>query len=265
MGTYVRVQSTIRGYNITEAARRAILQKITETPLVIPAQQIPNPTSFPIPMTEGGLNTNMNVPYRNVCCAGVVFPKTPNQITVFENPMLKEMQLTIGSQQIPTVKYSTVGARYLQEQLIIADLDGALQATTEYTDSIVNEKNKSGLNGARYINTMSDDTSFIALFQTERGDGGYVFDGIDSSGENLNTIIEGQPIVSGTNDTYFYPRMIYNPANQTWAVDTTKHSPPPILLLCQDCFFVLDMGPEGKLRVSYHPDKSPNGSQSADA
>jgi hypothetical protein len=238
------------------------MEKVVAEELVIPAQQIPNPTSFPIGPTEGGLNTNINVPYTNVCCAGVVFPKTPNQITVFENPMLKEVQLTIGSKQIPTVKYSTVGARYLQEQLIIADLDGSQQATAEFTDSIVNVKNKPDGARTRYVNSLRDDTSFIALFQTERGDGGYVYDGIDSGGVNLNTIIEGTPIVSGENDTYYYPRMTYNPANKTYSVDLTRHSPPPMLLLCQDTFFVLKMGENGKLQLYYHKDRSPRNSQS---
>jgi hypothetical protein len=35
--------------------------------------------------------------------------------------MLAGLQMTINSENYPNVAYSTTGARYLQEQLIIAD------------------------------------------------------------------------------------------------------------------------------------------------
>jgi hypothetical protein len=129
--------STIRGYGITDRARNAIMAKLHQRPLIIPAQELQKQT-FPASRGPDGLDTALNVPYKEVTCAAIVFPKTQRQITVYENPMLNNLQLKIADKLYPNKAYSTVGARYLQEQIIIADLDGALQATDSRTASIVN-------------------------------------------------------------------------------------------------------------------------------
>jgi hypothetical protein len=89
--------------------------------------------------------------------------------------MLNGLQIEINGYTYPNERVSTLGARFFWANLIIADLDGALQATDELTNSYVNPLNKD--DGTRYGNSLSDNTSFIALFQTERGDAGFVFDG----------------------------------------------------------------------------------------
>jgi hypothetical protein len=165
--------------------------------------------------------------------------------------MLKDLQITIGGKFFPKKAYNTFGARFLQEQLIIADLDGSLQATKEYTDSIVNVRNHPST-GIRWANSLGDDTSFMALFQLERGDGGYVFDGIDTGGANVNTEISASPIYTGDNDTYHFP---YQPLGAA-APDRTITSPPPILFLARDTFFVVDSN-----GLSYFNDRTPRGSQ----
>jgi hypothetical protein len=117
--------------------------------------------------------------------------------------MLEGLYLKIGGEQVPNQPYSSTGARFLQEQLIINDLDGNLQGTSEFTNSIINERNAP--NGTRYLNALSDDTAFIATFQTERGDSAYVFDGLDSRGENITVLLKGESKYKGVNNTYFYP------------------------------------------------------------
>jgi hypothetical protein len=57
--------------------------------------------AFPAIPNDGGVDSTINVPLENCAGAVVVFPKTPNQITVFENPMLKDMYLKIDNRQIP--------------------------------------------------------------------------------------------------------------------------------------------------------------------
>jgi hypothetical protein len=202
-GTCTELTSTIRGYDITDSAKNQILQMVANEKLIIPSQELLN-YPFPKGLDSNGLHTNVNVPYQNISCATVVFPKTANQITCYENPMLENLQLKIAGNFYPMRAYSTYGARFLQEQLIIADLDGSLQATREYTDSIVNVRNHPDT-GARWGNSLADDTSFMALFQTERGDGGMVIDGLDTNGANVNTEITGTPRYGGDNDTYHYP------------------------------------------------------------
>jgi hypothetical protein len=164
--------------------------------------------------------------------------------------MLTNLQLKIGETLYPNKAYSTVSARYLQEQLIISDLDGALQATDSYTASIVNLRNNPDT-GARWNNSLTDDTDFLALFQTERGDAGYTFDGLDMGAENINTEIVGHPIFKELNDTYYYPAV-----NAAGAVKQDKHPPPPQVWLCKDTFWVHD----GET-FTYHHDETPRGSQ----
>jgi hypothetical protein len=241
--------STVRGYKISEAARAAILQKCIQEPLVIPAQEL-RYYAFPAGPDTGGIHTNLQVPYKNITCACVVFPKTPHQITCFENPMLQNLQLKIDGDFIPNKAYSTTGARFLQEQLILTDLDGNLQATKEYTESIVNMRNNP-VGGARWQNSLGDDTSFIAIFSTERLDGGYVYDGKDTKGQNVNTEINAGPQFTGINDTYYYCA-----TDAAGNVFPDVHPPPPQLWLCQDTFWVFNGH-----HFQYFNDRSPKGSQ----
>ncbi|KAH0786615.1 hypothetical protein GPJ56_009469 [Histomonas meleagridis] len=65
--------------------------------------------------------------------------------------------------------------------------------------------------------------------QCERSRGGYVFDGLDSNGQNIPIQIKGQPIYTQANDTY------YN------VDDAGNHPPPPQLFICRDTYFTLDL------------------------
>ncbi|KAH0793300.1 hypothetical protein GPJ56_002781 [Histomonas meleagridis] len=84
-------------------------------------------------------------------------------------------------------------------------------------------------NGTRYNNTLSDATSFMLNIQCERSRGGYVFDGLDSNGQNIPIQIKEQPIYTQANDTY------YN------VDDAGNHPPPPQLFICRDTYFTLNL------------------------
>ena len=126
---------------------------------------------------------------------------------------------------MPDEVVDSTGARFLQQQLIASDLDGGLECTKEYEDSIVMAKNTDA--GVRYQNSLSDGTSFMWNVQCERGNAGYTFDGIDSSGQNIPIQIKGNPKFTGLQDTY------YN-------VDAagTIHPPPPQIWLCRDTYWL---------------------------
>ena len=236
------LKSTIRGYGITDAAKSAIMRKLVETPLRIPAQEVKR-VPFQAPPDENGINASLNVTFPNVSCVGIVFPKTDKQLTVFENPMLHGLQIKIAGEVYPNERYSTIGPRFLQEQLIIADLDGMLQATEELTTSYVSSKNKE--DGTPYANRLSDDTSFIALFQTERGDAGYTFDGLNFKNP-VSFELLASPIHSGANNTYLYP--VYG---------GPRNTRPPVAYLCQDTYFVHD-----GVQFTYHKERTPDGVES---
>ena len=82
--------------------------------------------------------------------------------------------------------------------------------------------------------------------QTERSRGGYLYDGLDSNGQNIPIQIRGQPIYSDAQDTYFN----YDESGQ-------NHPPPPQLFICRDTFFTVDV----QNGLVYHPTGSPPGSQ----
>jgi hypothetical protein len=67
--------STMRGYGISDRAANAIMSKLSTRKLIIPAQEL-DKFAFPAATTDNGLNTALNIPYNNVTCACVVFPKT---------------------------------------------------------------------------------------------------------------------------------------------------------------------------------------------
>jgi hypothetical protein len=90
---------------------------------------------FPTPPNEAGVESTLDIPYENITAAVVVFPKSSNQITCYENPMLDGLYLKVENQMIPNQPYNSTGARFLQEQLILNDLDGNPQATAEFTKS----------------------------------------------------------------------------------------------------------------------------------
>jgi hypothetical protein len=220
----------MRGYAITVSARDDLRAMFSEEPLIIPAQQLIW-KAFPGKPDDNGIDTTIDVPFENCSGAICVFPKTPNQLTVFENPMLRDFYLKIDNLQIPDREWNTTEPRYFQEQIILNDLDGQLQATNVFTDSIVSGKNDPATK-KRWGNSLRDDTQFLATFQTERVDGGYVFDGYSSENANANVQLKGSAIYKGTDNTYLYPNV-----NLDGSVILTPNGQYAQLWLCKDTWF----------------------------
>ena len=83
--------------------------------------------------------------------------------------------------------------------------------------------------------------------QTEQNRADWCFDGLDSGGMNIQIELNGNPLYTSSNDTY------YN-------VDSagTVHPPPPQLWLCRDTYFM--MSTQG---MKYYRDRTPEGSQAS--
>jgi len=234
------LKSNMYGFRVSSATLSRIAE-IFATPQVIPSQQL-DYNAFPIAATPAGIQSTINMPVCNTTCISIMFPKYDNDVTVFENPVYNNLQLTVNGKNIPDEVVSSQGARFLQQQLIAGDLSGGLECTKEFEDSIVMAKNTSS--GTRYVNTLSDGSSFMWNVQTERNNAGYTFDGIDSNGQNIPIQLKGQPLYSGSNDTYYN----VDPAG-------TIHPPPPQIWLCRDTYFLVSTNgvvyeafstPEGK-------------------
>ena len=241
--TVLSCKSNMFGFGVKEQTLQEIKNIINQTPggLVIPAQQL-DYNAFPLAANESGIQSTINMPLFNVTCVTVVFPKHANDYTCFDNPIYNNVQITIAGQNYPDEPVSTLGARFLQYQLVASDLDGGIQCTQEFEDSLTMDRNNK--DGTRYNNTLRDASSFMLNIQCERTRAGYCYDGLDSNGQNIPIQIKGQPLYTGKNDTY------YN-------VDETGSHPPPQLFICRDTYFPLDF----LNGLVYHATGSPINSQ----
>ena len=240
--TVTSCKSNMFGFCVKEHSLQSIAQMLSR-PLPIPSQQL-DYNAFPLAATRSGIQSTINMPLFNTTSITVVFPKHANDYTCFDNPIYHNVQLTINGQNYPDEPVSTLGARFLQYQLVASELDGGIQCTKEFEDSLTMDRNKA--DGGKYKNTLSDASSFMLNIQTERSRGGYLFDGLDSNGQNIPIQIRGQPIYPDVNDTY------YN-------FDETgeNHPPPPQLFVCRDTYFTVDIH-DG---LVYHLKGCPPGSQ----
>lgn len=231
------------GFGITEQTLKGIAELYAQgIPILTQQLKYVSPNSAP---TANGINTTINQPLINATELSVMFPKNANDITVFENPMYKDVQLKIGNTNYPSEPIQTQGARFLQMQLIASELDGALQCTQEFEDSLTLSKNT--LDGTRYKNTIRDSTSFMLNYTLERPGANHCFDGLYYP-NGVPIQFRGSPIFNGKNDTY------YN-------VDDagTIHPPSIEYWICEDVWFELsDKG------FRYIYDSEPNGSQQED-
>ena len=240
--TVTACKSNMFGFGVKESTLQAIEQMFSE-PVSIPSQQL-DYNAFPTAPTAAGVQGTMNSPLSNITSITVVFPKHANDYTCFDKPIYHNLQLTINGKNYPDEPVSTLGDRFLQYQLVASELDGGIQCTKEFEDSLTMPKNKD--DGTRYKNTLSDASSFMLNIQTERSRGGYLFDGLDSNGQNVPIQIRGQPIHSGDGDTYFN------------CDETGKnHPPPPQVFFCRDTYFTVDIH-DG---LVYHLKGCPPGSQ----
>ena len=196
--------------------------------------------SFPDAAKERGLKSTVRATLSNATNISIVFPKHANDITVMENPMLENLQLRIDNKPFPDKTLSTIGAEFLQMQLIASDLDGSIECTQEFEDSYTQDRNAA--DGTRYTNTLSDCSSFLWNIQLERNGGGFFFDGFESHGQNISVELVGGPIYSGNNDTYY---------NVT--ADGLTHPPAPQCFSCKDTYILLLPG-DMKFKINGEPD-----------
>lgn len=228
------------GFGICEQSKNEITQELLKG-IDIPAQYL-SFDSFPDAAGLNGIQTSLRSTLSNTTNISVVFPRHANDITVMQNPMYQNLQLRIDNKNFPDRALSTLGAEFLQMQVIASDLDGPIQCTQEFEDAYTQSKNST--TGKRYNNTLRDDTRFIWNVQLERNGGGYFFDGYESKGRNVAIELVGNPIYQGANDTY------YNVDK-----DGKIHPPPPQIWSCKDIYITLCLG-DIKVHMNGEPEYS---------
>jgi hypothetical protein len=156
--------------------------------------------------------------------------------------MYRNLQCTIGNRNYPDEPVETQGARFLQYQLIASDLDGPVEPTVEYQDSLA--RSKITQDGIRIDGNATDATSFMFNVQLERSNAGYCIDGIDTNGQNIPIQLKGGPIAGGVNDTYYCYAIrpgVTIPDGQKPTINDYLHPPAPEVWICQETFWRLSV------------------------
>ena len=237
----LQCKSNMFGFGITEASKQAIRDAL-RNPVILPSQQIEY-QAFPISTTENGIQTTVNLPLNNVTGISIMFPKNARDLTCFENPMLQNVQLVIDNKNYPSEPINTIGARFLAYQLVASDLDGPVECTKEFEDSMTQSRNDPNTQEI-YPNYCTDQSSFMLNIQTERNGSAYVFDGLDSGGRNIQIQIKGSPMYTGRDrDSYFS------------GGEDGGIPPPPQIWLCRDTYFTMDT----TYGLQYHAFGTPEG------
>ena len=241
-GTIQLGRSNLAGFGLKPDVYKGLVREL-QTPLLIPSQELTREI-FEGTAKVNGLEISKSIPLRNATNITMMFPKSPADITCFENIMYQNVQLVVNKRTYPDTEFqSTCGARFYQHQLIANELDGALEATQEFEDSFTQPLNDP-VTGKRYTNCRSDGTSFGINFQLERSNAGYVFDGIDTGSNSITVTFRGQPLYRGMDDTYFIPvpelPQIHPPSPEAW--------------ICSDTYFTWSVN-----GVDYYPAGVPSG------
>jgi hypothetical protein len=197
-----QLKSCMFGFGIANSSKQSI-RSFFATPRYMPSQQL-DFYSFPHQPSTTGIQSSLNAPLFNASMISFMFPKRTQDRTCFDNPQYV-IQATVNGKNYPDESVSTVGPRFFQQQLVASDLDGPIEPTTEYVESLSEVRNVGVIDehdskGPRIYNFPWDTTSFMFNVQLERANAGYCFDGVDSDGQNVSIQLKGTPIAQGDSD-----------------------------------------------------------------
>ena len=227
--------------------------------MYIPAQELTRHI-FEQKHTEKGIVCSKIVPLRNATNITMMFPRHYSDITCYQNPMYKNVQLQIDKKVYPQQEFeNTWDGRFVQYQLYANELDG-IEATNELMESISRPLNNVYDHSLkRFYSGTFDNTSFGLNFQLERSNAGYVFDGIDTGCRGVkiefhgDRIDVGENVKLGANDTYLYPDTDYS--GKPYKPDIQPQLPPPEMWICSDTYWSWSV----ENGVEYHKDGVPIG------
>ena len=244
------------GFGVKPQIIEGILQGMHE-PIIIPAQELSRYQFESSPHNET-LTINKSIPLRNATNITMMFPEHANDCTVYKNIMFKQVRLTVNKKVYPETEFdNTWDGRFVQYQLMANELDGCIEPTQEFIESISRPLNDTtpGGNNLRCLLCPFDNTSFGINFQLERGNSGYVFDGIDTGSHAITIEFKGTPIdTNNQNNPYIYADLeVGGYGVQVNAAKNTR--PNPEMWVCSDTYWTWSVE-DG---VKYYPRGIPAG------
>ena len=227
--TITELKCSSYGYKVNPSVMKQISTLFSSSnPFIIPAEFV-DCKKFSQGSDGSSIDTDFSYALHNCTDAILAFPKDSTSITCYENPMLKNLQLTIDGKLYPVKSIETVGERFFNMALTASNLDENDECTEEYEDSLTRPLNDDA--GNRFARTKNDQTSFIPPIQLERNGAGFFFDGIETGNENVKVRLTAVPMYSGANDTYYIPD----------STAPTVHPPNPEIWFNRDVYWTLDL------------------------
>ena len=258
----VKCRSNCSGFGVKPDVIESLMTTLQE-PIIIPSQELTK-YQFDMRVTGGRIDISKSVPLKNATNITMMFPAKTTHCTVYQNVMLEQCWLSVNKKKYPETYFdNTWDGRFVQYQLMANELDGNIEPTDEFVESISKPINNvypkhmwiSGepVEKERFLLCPFDNTSFGINFQLERGNSGYVFDGVDSGNQAVSIEFKGNLLNSDTNNAYLYPDV--SQTGRLIAVQSDKQEPIPEMWICSDTYWTWSIQ-DG---VQYYPRGRPTG------
>jgi hypothetical protein len=199
------LQSVMQCLNLLDSAIETLLNYYN-THIAIWPTQWNKFENLPAAPTQFRLNTLVTTSLWNTPDIMILFSRTGDDYTIYQNSMYEKIILKLGNRNIPNFPLSSFGAIFLGMIYNASDFsDFELGMTAEFEDSLTRPRNDMRIIDDSFsrINMSTDCTSFLLNIQCERHSGGTYFDGL--FGTNVTINLSGTSMFRGNNDSYFIP------------------------------------------------------------
>ena len=256
-----KCRTNCAGFGVKPDVIEALMTTLQE-PIIIPSQELTR-YQFESRISDQRIDISKSIPLKNATNITLMFPSKPNDLTVYQNPMFTQFRLSVNKKKYPETEFdNSWDGRFVQYQLMANELDGYIEPTVEYLESIsrplnhVSESIPIIAKHERYFMCPFDNTSFGINFQLERGNSGYVFDGVDTGNQAVSIEFRGNLIEVDEKCRYLYPYYKNNAGTIQVNTDAgSKVSPIPEMWICSDTYWTWSIQ-DG---VQYYPRGRPTG------
>jgi hypothetical protein len=226
--------STIMGFSLKDSVKTALATYYREVPFVVPSECI-FIQSYSTGPSASGLNCAMTIPLNNAKEVVVLFPRSPNELTVFRNPEYHHLMITMLNRNFPQKGAHSNSTDFYRMMLESCNLDTILTPTESFENSYLKKVAPKSPIRQR---CNEDDTGFVMLFNLERQSSNAFFsDPVNSSQETIQ--LTGSPQTQGMDgDVYYY----LNAEGDTADDEAHKNHTPPILGIVSDSYWFFSVG-----------------------
>jgi hypothetical protein len=112
--TTQQAESCLTGFSLKSEAKQALARFYSEQPMIVPAEHFTDFT-FSQPPSPNGLDCVLTIPFQYVKDIALLFPERAHESTVFKNPYLNNLQLTMNGLTYPSWSLSTVDQQLFRQ------------------------------------------------------------------------------------------------------------------------------------------------------